>query len=325
MSIVTNRRCMAQLPSKSTHSLLWACAPTDSQHEKIYENIILTELIGKGAFGTVYLGQTKINDMPITVAVKIIKNEYNHKTFESLNDEITYSYMMGAQGLAPKIYDAFYFVDVSTLWYTQVIIMEYFEYSGADALEICYSMDVINFLVTQMIELTKQMIFAHGMYCVDVKPGNFVVNDDLTVVKMIDFGRDWCYPNIKLESLGATEHSMFQILLFQLYCLIRKNVERNKRINVSSKDKADLVKSIFCKYMSDDLPYLLRMYYDDKRFTVAHYTGKDADTSVKIARSICSMYKKSKTKTKTKSRTKTKTKSKSPDKIKTSKRTSRNA
>ncbi len=260
MSLVLNRRCTKMEEYTKSHELLNFCSNL--------KDIKLTEILGEGTFGIVYLGEAIYKSMKIPIAVKIIKSILSDKDFEKLDHEITFTYNMGTLGLGPKVYDAFYFINKQG-GYKQVIIMDYYKYNGIEALEKADKTESID-IITKMINLIKKMVFTHGMYCVDIKPGNFVVNADLNEVKLIDFGSDWCFPQ---KLMTDNEKSLFQILIFQLYFLI-SNLELSL-----TKDELD---AVYCRHFSNELPGILNSFYGNKKLTIKHYVEDLGFTKDKV-------------------------------------------
>ncbi len=285
--LTTNRRCTKKIDNfEKRHEVLHKCS--------IFSDIKLTEILGEGSFGIVYLGEATYNESPKNkqlsplkkkqVAVKFIKSGEN---FEDLNLEIAYSYNMGILGLGPKIYDAFYTVDKDEN-YKQVIIMDYYKYSGKNALKIANKKQAID-IITQMIKLINYMIFSNKMYCVDIKPENFIVNENLDDVKLIDFGSDWCTPQLMTDN----EHQLFQIILFQLYSMI----------NNSKLTDTELT-DIFCNYFSPPLIHSLEKFYNNSNdLIIKHYVQKSKVEVINLATDIISRCKKSHVKRKSPSPT----------------------
>lgn len=261
MSLITNRRCTStnididdidNIDIDDIDHLLHSCTK--------FPKLRLDGIVGEGSFGIVFVGDTDPSGRNNKeVAVKITKTPLNEKDFEDLNYEITYSYNMGTLGLGPVLHDAFYIVN-SQQNYKQVLIMDFYPYHGADALNMADDRTKKS-IMKQMINLIKAMIFDHRMYCVDIKPQNFVVDGDLNKVKIIDFGNNWCIPQ---ELMVDTEEDLFQILIFQLSILIKRYTNCDH----------DMVDSIFCRHFSDNFLKILNKNYDNPRLTTKFYVNK---------------------------------------------------
>ncbi len=265
--LTTNRRCTKINSFEKKHAVLHSCS--------IFPDIKLIKVLGEGSFGIVYLGEATYEggSKKHQVAVKFIKEDLSDDDFEDLNLEISFSYNMGVLGLGPKIYDAFYIIDDNDK-YKQVIIMDYYKHDGTDAFKVANKKQATEIIV-QMIKLLKYMIFTNKMYCVDIKPANFIVNEKLDDVKLIDFGSDWCTPQ---KLMTDSEEQLFQILIFQLYSLISK-------IYIALND--DELGEVFCRYFSDQLlPALEKYYNNDKNLTVKHYIQKSKHEVIQSANKL---------------------------------------
>lgn len=206
--------------------------------------------IGRGGFGYVYLGLYSENNEPkMEVAVKkmIGTVSSNNKTFNksssNLDDfykEVEYSIFMANKGIGPKIYKAFYITDEEVVeeesnyfvkHFVLYIIMEKFDNSLEKFLD---SKDVSKenkeIAIKMSMDLLKDQIYKVGLYCIDIKPGNYVVNlgsDGKLNVKMIDFGADYCKRSVNelrytkgCVLANGSKDTVYVYNLLQLYELL---------------------------------------------------------------------------------------------------------
>ncbi len=259
--LITNRKCVFKNKIENPDDLFKQCTK--------FKDMRLIEHIGEGSFGSVYRGETTYNSKKINVAVKLIRNCSDENLID-LNLEINYSYNMGILGIGPLIYDAFYYKNQGEDKYEQIIVMEYYPYDGRVALQ-SVSIQNKKKIIKKMIDLVKQTIFEVKIYCVDLKPENFIVNDNLDV-KMIDFGTDWCVPDHlpTLDSFPASvrnnpkiiklaENHLYQILIFQLY----------KMISLFTDDIS--IHSLFINEFSYDILSIIKKYYENDSLTIKFY------------------------------------------------------
>ena len=248
---VRNYRCMN--PGRSTHITLDNCSRDVS-------NVNLKDVIGEGGFGVVYGGSGTYKGRKTDIALKIIKNANINEIFE----EIEYSYYMSDVGLGPKVYDAFFTKVGKT--YKQYIIMEPFDGGGVKAL---LSNDITKRekeeIIIRMAQILYKQIFQYGLECYDIKPDNFVYRKKRTVVKLIDFGKDWC--NFIPERSNRRKKLIYLILLVQLGNLIK-----DLGTNVDVIDTLDNI-DIFRRRMNyvDDM-YRELMRNDQLKQVFKHYT-----------------------------------------------------
>ncbi len=168
--------------------------------------------LGEGSFGTVYSATATIKSKKVDLAVKITKDVYDtlqDKVYilDKNDKEIKIGILNSKYEIGPTIYDAF-FIDLKSDVKThvngtiiQVVVMERMQYDCETAL---LTLDLTDnqarSIVHQMCDLASKQI-KNYIFCVDVKPGNYMVNvtDPVPIVKMIDFG-EFC-------SLSHTEYS----------------------------------------------------------------------------------------------------------------------
>ena len=113
--------------------------------------------------------------------------------------------MMSDANIGPQIYDQFIFRKKGGNKEWGLILMEKFQGSGADFLWAGGSgrnwgatPNTKNraIVIHKMMELAKKMV-SKGLYCWDIKPGNYVANVNGNTmskikVRMIDFGGQFC-------------------------------------------------------------------------------------------------------------------------------------
>jgi len=186
-------------------SVLNMCSSYKPRDKKI------TFLAG-GSYGAVFdvyvtnrKRHTRHNVALKVITIGKIKNAKARKLKEETLSEMHFGQMMSDANIGPKIYDQFIFQkkikgDVNE-W--GLILMEKFQGSCGDFLWKNGSgrkwgapPTVKNraIVIRKMMELAKQMV-SKGLYCWDIKPGNYVVNVNgggKIKVRMIDFGGQFC-------------------------------------------------------------------------------------------------------------------------------------
>jgi len=186
-------------------SLLDACSPYKPRGKRI------TYLAG-GSYGAVFdidvVNRRK--HVRHSVALKVItigslKTAAGRRLKEETLAEMHFGQMMSDADIGPKIYDQFIFHKKEGNKEWGLILMEKFQGSAADFLWTGGSgrnwgatPNTKNraIVIHKMMELAKRMV-AEGLYCWDIKPGNFVANVDGNTkgkikVRMIDFGGQFC-------------------------------------------------------------------------------------------------------------------------------------
>lgn len=237
------------------------------------QDIKIIKQLGKGSYGTVYFAEgVDKNNKQINLAIKKIiipinsysKTEIMNKLFE----EIEYSYYMGEVDLAPKIYDSFYIQKYNEI--IQYIIME----PGMTSVEKILKDPLLekNFklqMIYEMIQLIERSIFDYDMYCIDIKPANFVVMIDNSV-KLIDFGRDFCKLNDTpffnhIDKIEKRKNFFFYLVIFQLMFMMNKYFQE------------DYFLIPFEKYLDNDYINLLKryikLYQEPSDLPFTFYTG----------------------------------------------------
>ena len=156
--------------------------------------------IGEGSFGKVYKAIIKHNNTDIKVAVKYLAQN----TLEEMRGEFTYSLEMDKNNLGPKIYKVFLYKDYFGD-YRGVLIMEYMDVDGLDAILSSLSINQKKLLIYEMLLLIHKSariaIKNKGVFCFDIKPTNFMVNivgkGQVSKVRMIDFDSYHCDRELK--------------------------------------------------------------------------------------------------------------------------------
>lgn len=224
--VVRNYKCTKKLATSKNHEIINKCA-------RNVKNVIIKKVLGKGSFGTVFFANlldSKGKELPS--AVKIIKLKKNKRSkVDEMMYEVEYSYYMGENGIGPKIYDAFY-VDAPD-YIMQYIFMESGDDSVMSALQSNMDPRLLQALVRDCIRLTWKQINKLELYCLDIKPNNFIykMNKGGPKVRMIDFGAEWCKLN-KLPKVitdvspnkKISKQLFFVIVMLQFFMIIHLNI-----------------------------------------------------------------------------------------------------
>ena len=253
--IVFNRRCNQIFDSNDYQYIIDSCSKYD---------VILGNIIGQGSDAIVFYG---LLDDNLKVAVRFNKTENEKKH----NIDVAFSYNMGILGIGPNIIDIFYYQDTNHD-YNQVIIMEYFKYDG-NLVFTNISFDKILFIIESIINLMYIIIYEHKFYCVDIKPSNFVINENIDVVKMIDFDSNNCFTDL-LDKKIESENHLFQILLFQLHMILLND----PKLNIYK------ISNLFNKYYNKNiLLESLNISYNSAYLQIVNYLDhKDIDEIFKL-------------------------------------------
>lgn len=214
-------------------------------------NFRLVSILGSGGFGQVYKVKVEYDEKPKILYTGPKSKKYSRKysrehykpididiavkrcEFDDIDEaifETEFGYYMDKAGIGPKIYYSFY-KKINTDVITQYILMEPMDMNAEKALT-SLEISISNKLeiVRQMKKILHDQIYEYELFCVDIKPPNFLVNYEnkkITKVRMIDFGSQWCYlksdfdknhKNIKKEDSCDYVYLIVLIQLCIFYC-----------------------------------------------------------------------------------------------------------
>jgi len=205
---------------------------TEEQTLKKCSNVeiqkILKKELGRGQNGVIYPVIVKFGSKEITLVIKKISKQISTKKeeklfIEDMYNEVDYSYEMGKNEIGPHVYDAFFYKNGNTLY--QYILMEKFDTSVSEWI-LSESSLLTNrnctFVTDQMLDILYKQIFNLNTFCGDIKTDNFVINFNPFIVKMIDFGIDWC-DNVKLPNayskIKSLKNKSLQVKKELFYCM----------------------------------------------------------------------------------------------------------
>lgn len=221
------------------------------------KHIKLGEMLGEGAFGKVYSATGVYGENVINLAVKIVKC----KDASEIYNEVEYSYYMSDVHIGPVVYDAFFKVNAGYVNnpqkdypYTQYILMEPFDGNVQQLLKReDIPIKTKACAVHEMCLLLEDQIFKYGLECYDIKPTNYVYKiDKVLVVRMIDFGVDWCRQTKKQTKITKTV--IYLVLLLQLAYLIKRYITGDPRIlGVFNKIPVFKKRKLYIYYIQNEL------------------------------------------------------------------------
>ncbi len=228
--------------------------------------------VGGGTYGSIFsISDYSDKEFAIKMIVYVdtLKNKNNQlKVVEEIETEINYAIAMSHNGLGPKIYGAFYIIDEkeelpknhpwaqklinvvkkknedmsfikemekrNCVLNIQFLLMEKYDMDCHDALK-SDNLTVMDKqqIVKKMVLLLYQQVYLLEIYCYDIRPGNFLVNEDNLETRMIDFGIDYCKQETIFEKDPKFSFSTKQKLqeavvinnILQLYLLTYKIIK----------------------------------------------------------------------------------------------------
>lgn len=221
------------------------------------KHIKLGEMLGEGAFGKVYSATGVYGENVINLAVKIVKC----RDASEIYNEVEYSYYMSDVHIGPMVYDAFFKVNAGyannpqkDYPYIQYILMEPFDGNIQQLLKRGdINMRTKACAVREMCLLLEDQIFKYGLECYDIKPTNYVYKIDKgLIVRMIDFGVDWCRQSEKKTKI--IKNVIYLVLLLQLAYLIKRYITGDPRIlGVFNKIPIFKKRKLYIYYIQNEL------------------------------------------------------------------------
>lgn len=153
--------------------------------------IKLIKLLGKGSNNAVYLAQTKHG---MKCVVRQPRRNSDTQRIGNASWEFRNTAIAAQLKICPVIYDAWYVRHATRLQRGGLhIICDYYPKDVHSLL--CDSpyavIPIAKELRKQVLEHLRTMA-DNNLFCYDLKPSNMVFRDDPVVVKLIDFGRDFC-------------------------------------------------------------------------------------------------------------------------------------
>jgi serine/threonine protein kinase len=209
------RQCVSDKDLDNDGDILRECASPDIQ---------IIKRLGEGAYGIAYLAKYK--NKLICIKSILTEAEYddtaNNENLDDLYFEVEYSYNMGQQDIGPKVYYAFFYKNYNEDIITY-ILMEAFDMSVGDAYKSgSFTENQLIDITEQMLHITHKQVYYNHMFCVDVKPVNFVLKkaaNGSIVVRMIDFGKDWCTLGTYPKEYLSIDYFYF-VITVQLFMLV---------------------------------------------------------------------------------------------------------
>lgn len=171
-----------------------------------------------GSYGSIFFGILKNG---VNVAIKIIQNKKNK--IEDIHAEVDFYEFMDKNNIGPKIYDVFYTTKDFNI-YTQYIIMERGDNSLDNVLiSEKYTVEQKKKIIVNMINIIKKQFLKVRLYCLDIKPDNFIFFKKGLKVRAIDFGKKFCDLNVlpSVFNKFKNKDKLFTMLmLLQIFMII---------------------------------------------------------------------------------------------------------
>jgi hypothetical protein len=236
---------------------------------KNFEKLKKVIRVGSGQYNIVY--RVRAQNYPKDLVIKVTQeSNTNLRKLKQFNE---FEHIMSDLELGPKVHATHYIKDTHTDSkghkrdiYDTVILMDYYPMSGADYKP--RSQSEYNIVLIKSAMILKTMILKHGLYCIDIKPENFVVDPkgsaygpDKKVIpdtRMIDFD---VFCSRRLPK-GVTPMDFYQLMLFQLIFTYQEY----------NKDKGMKIPDAILTEFKPNFEQLLNKYIKDKKhFVLYHY------------------------------------------------------
>lgn len=292
-------------------SILDTCSPYKPRGSRI------TYLAG-GSYGAVFdidvvnrRKHARHNAALKVITIGSVKTGAGRRLREETLAEMRFGQMMSDAHIGPKMYDQFIFRKKGGNEEWGLILMEKFQGSAADFLwsggsgrDWGATPNTKNraIVIRKMMELTKRMI-SKGLYCWDIKPGNYVANVNGNTmgtinVRMIDFGGQFCVfgkeqrdamikrirsaatkRNVNIPSLINLTPSKFDELFYYLIMIPFLVLLDDRYTGFDFQEVARPILNVICEDYSVFYGMLLLLNADPVIFkTFQHYTRRAGES-----------------------------------------------
>jgi len=200
------------------------------------------EILGEGTFNVVYEGTAIFNitnknitkDVAVRESIKPILLE----KLNSYKNEIVDAVKLGNLNIAPTIYDAYFEKESNTI--VRYMIMEKYDMTLKELLVFNRSKNMSTLFWKSSANTIKNLIenmAETGFYCIDIKPRNCVYKKKNNEYRMIDFDRNGCLEENKLNKEEKCMAMIYLMAIHLGYSHNRQNIFASIAKDVLQKDK----------------------------------------------------------------------------------------
>lgn len=256
--------------------------PIKQEINKYFTQLKFNNKINFGSFGVIYDGF--YNNEHVAIKIAKIKYDSDISDYEdfllNINKEIVFYKHLSELNLAPKYYNGAIFKRGDIYSFYLVIISELMK-----PIDITPKSNItadLHELMTKMVEIIYEIIYIHKIYCLDIKPLNFLQSMDGTYVRMIDFG-EYCSEHIG-RPLSKREKNMYfiaaiyQLMVFspekyhqKFMAFLKTFIQNNNNIQleIAYFNKKTLEKEYFQELLK------ILLYYINSFYPSFNYKGID--------------------------------------------------